>query len=77
MGQWNGAAGQGDCRAIVSDGTYIYAGLNTSPAQVVKIDPTTMETVLTWTGASGQNQCYALDFDGTYLYAGFNTDPGQ
>ena len=46
---WFGLPGQNVCDALVYDGTYIYAGLATSPAQVVKIDPTTMTVVATWT----------------------------
>jgi hypothetical protein len=55
------------CRCLTSDGTYIYAGLYTSPAQVVQIDPTTMTVVAIWTGGA---YCQALAWDGTYIYAG-------
>ena len=33
---WTGAVGQDYCLALTFDGTYIYAGLQTSPAQVVQ-----------------------------------------
>jgi hypothetical protein len=37
---------------ISSDGKYLYVTLDTTPAQVVKIDPTTMQSEATWTGKS-------------------------
>jgi len=33
---WTGATGQDKCLALTFDGTYIYAGLYISPAQVVR-----------------------------------------
>jgi len=72
---WTGVTGQNYCCALTSDGTYIYAGLNTTPAYVVKINPSTMATVSTWSGAGGQDSCRALTFDGTYIYAGLSTTP--
>jgi hypothetical protein len=35
--QWTGTSGQNYCDALIFDGTYFYAGLETSPAQVVKL----------------------------------------
>jgi len=72
---WTGVTGQNLCRALTFDGTYIYVGLSTTPAYVVKINPSTMATVSTWTGSSGQNNCFGLTFDGTYIYAGLSTTP--
>lgn len=65
------------CYAVTSDPTYIYAGLYTTPAQVIKIDPQDMATLATWQGDEGQDLCCALTFDGQYIYAGLRTIPGQ
>jgi len=72
---WTGGAGEDNCFALTFDGTYIYAGLEISPAIVIKIDPATMTTVSTWTGGAGEDNCLALTFDGTYIYAGLYTTP--
>jgi len=74
---WTGATGENYCRALTFDGTYIYAGLDTSPARVIKINPNTMTAVSLWYGGSGEGYCYALTFDGTYIYAGLNTSPAR
>jgi DNA-binding beta-propeller fold protein YncE len=64
--KWTGT----QCIALTYDGTYIYAGLFTSPATIVKIDPKTMTVVGSpWTGSIPAGFCYALTFDGTYIYA--------
>jgi hypothetical protein len=71
VGTWIGPPGF--CEALVFDGTYIYAGINASPAVVVKINPATMETVATLVGMLPFEEfCTSLASDGTYLYAGFN-----
>ena len=74
---WVGATGEDYCRALTFDGTYIYAGLYTSPARVIKIDPSTMTTISSWTPPGGENLCSALTFDGTYIYAGLWTLPAK
>ena len=74
---WTGETGENQARPLAFDGTYIYAGLNTSPAKVIKIDIETMATVDTWTGETGEDGCYGLAFDGTYIYAGLNTSPAK
>ena len=75
---WTGAAGQDYIYSQSYDGTYIYAGTNTAPSQVIKIDPLTMTTVgLPWTGAAGQDYIISQSYDGTYIYAGTGTAPGQ
>jgi len=33
---WTGATGENNCRALTFDGTYIYAGLDISPAKVIR-----------------------------------------
>ena len=74
---WTGATGEDNCFTLTFDGAYIYIGLNTSPAKVIKINPDTMATVSTWTGATGEDSCLALTFDGTYIYAGFYISPAK
>jgi len=59
--------------AIAYSGTYIFAAIDTSPAQVLKIDPLTMLVVATWTGAAGQNHPTCLQYTSGRLYVGLNT----
>ena len=74
---WTGETGEDMCLSLTFDGTYIYAGLNISPAKVIKIDPSTMTTVSSWTGESGEDYCFSLTFDVTYIYAGLYTSPAK
>ena len=69
-----GAAGEEYCYSLTFDGTYIWAGLNTSPFKILKINPVNNSyTVIT--GASGENGCLSLTFDGIYIWAGLYTSP--
>jgi hypothetical protein len=63
--------------AVVSDGTYLYAALATSPAQVVKIDPASMAEAGRWKGIANENTATSLAYLGGSLFAGLNTAPGQ
>jgi hypothetical protein len=36
VAKWYGGDGENDCRALTFDGIYIYAGLNISPAKVIR-----------------------------------------
>ena len=74
---WTGATGQNGWSVLTSDGSYIYASLDTEPAQVVKIDSVTMTTVDTWAGATGQDYCEYIATDNVYIYASLITEPGQ
>ncbi|GAI65769.1 unnamed protein product [marine sediment metagenome] len=38
LATWTGEAGEIGCRALTQDADYVYAGLNTMPAKVIKID---------------------------------------
>ena len=69
--------GENRCRSIFSDGSYLYAGLFTSPGKVVKIDLTDFTKVATLTFDTGENYCYTLFSDGSYLYAGLWIAPGK
>lgn len=55
--------------ALDFDGTYILAGLDTDPGDVVRINPATMAEVDRWTGAAGQTNVRSITHDGTYYYA--------
>jgi hypothetical protein len=62
------------------DGTYIYAGIDMTPAKIYKLNPATMATVGSpWVGDAGENSARApvIPYSGGYLYAGLNTSPGQ
>jgi DNA-binding beta-propeller fold protein YncE len=67
---WQGISGQGYIMGLYSDGLYIYSAHSTVPSQVVKIDPSTMATVLNWTGSPGnQANCKNVTGDGMFIYA--------
>lgn len=74
---WTGAAGQNSCYKMVFLDPYLYAALGTHPAQVVKIEPSTMSTIASWTAPAGQSVTFELESDGTYLYAGLQTSPAR
>ena len=71
------ASGENICTTLFSDGTYLYVGLGTSPAKIVKIDLSDFTIVSTLTLNSGENICNCLISDGTYLYAGLGTSPAK
>lgn len=54
---------------LAFDGTFLYAGLASSPAKILQIDPLTMLVVKTWTADAGVNSIAALATDGSFLYA--------
>jgi len=68
---WTGATGQDECQALAFDGLRYYAGLGTSPAQIIKINLTTMTTLLGYEAPTGMNNCLSLITDGLgSLYVG-------
>lgn len=68
-----GGAGEDYCEALTFDGTYIWAGLWTEPAKILKINPfDNSYTVITC--AAGENKCTSLTFDGTHVWAGLSPD---
>lgn len=87
VGTWTGAGGQNSCRAIAvnSVGDRVYAALNITPAQVVKIDisvPTAPVTELVWAGAAGQNSATSITIgtSGGYdnnIFVGLHLTPAQ
>ena len=66
-----------ECRSIFSDGTYLYVGLRTSPAKIVKIDLSDFTCVTTINLGAGTANVHALVSDGEYLYAGLSLTPGK
>jgi hypothetical protein len=67
---------------LVFLGNYVYVGLNTSPTQIVKIDPTNMTPPspppsYKWIAAPGFNGCRSMTTDGTYIYIVSTTNPGK
>jgi hypothetical protein len=73
------SSGSNICKSLLYDGKYIYMGLGTSPARLVKIDPVTMTEVkyVELSSANGENVCNALTYDGKYIYMGLGTSPGK
>ena len=71
------ATSEDNCHGLFSDGTYLYAGLYTTPGKIVKIDLSDFTTVSTLTLATGENNCHDLLSDGTYLYVSLDTAPGK
>lgn len=74
---WTGETGDDTCSALTQDADYVYAGLYTTPAKVIKIAKATMTTSATWTGATGENECIPLAQDADYVYVGLATDPAK
>ena len=72
---WTGGIGEDNCLALTQDTDYVYAGLETAPALVIKIAKATMTTSAAWTGGIGENLCFALTQDTDYVYAGLVTTP--
>jgi hypothetical protein len=65
--------------SVVRNGTYLYIGLATSPAQVVKVNISSMLEVSRWTGDinQGEQTVTSLTLCGGYLVAGLQTNPTQ
>jgi len=62
--------------ALAVSGSYLYAGLYTSPGKIVKIN-STFNQVGTVTFDTGENKITSLAVSGSYLYAGLDTTPGK
>ena len=69
--------GENNCTSLAFDGKNILAGLHTTPAKVVKIDPDTGTRIAGLTLSAGENRCRCLISDGFYFYAGLNTNPAK
>lgn len=68
---------ENDCTSLAFDGKNILAGLYTTPAKVVKIDPDTGARIAGLTLSAGENRCRCLISDGFYFYAGLDTNPAK
>ena len=69
--------GENDCTSLAFDGKNVLAGLYTTPAKVVKIDPDTGTRIAGLTLSAGENRCQCLISDGFYFYAGLDTSPAK
>lgn len=76
IGTYTAAAGKIYGYALTTDGTYIYQGCYDNPGTVTKIDPATMNAVLTWTGvpigASAKDQSFEAGDDNNGAHYGVN-----
>lgn len=75
---WQGAEGENGVNSLILVGDYLYAGLRTIPAKVIKIDLSNGSTLATWTATSTDIQyAQSLTFDGNYLYVGTGNYPAR
>jgi hypothetical protein len=73
---WIADTGHDDGKCLEYDGSSLYAGLDTSPAEIYEINRSDMSEAASYTAPSGQNDCAFLHYDGTTLFAGLNNLPG-
>jgi hypothetical protein len=66
---WQGGEGELLTTPTACDRNHIYVGLETSPAQVLKLRRDTLRHVGTWTAREGENTCRALILHNGFLYA--------
>jgi hypothetical protein len=73
---WLGGEGEVLTVPTACDRRFLYVGLETEPARVVKLGldagvplPTTLQVYGTWEGYQGENYCRALTRDEDFLYA--------
>jgi competence ComEA-like helix-hairpin-helix protein len=71
---WEGVFPDESVNALISDGKYLYAGLTSSLATIIKLDLETKQTISWQKGPSGVVR--DLIFDGQYLYAGLTGQGG-
>ena len=71
------SSGEDRARAINEDDQYIYIGLDTSPAKIIRIDKNDFSRAETKTLANGENKVTSLVSDDKYVYVGLNTAPGR
>lgn len=65
------------CRALYTDGVYAYAGLDTTPVKIVKIDLSDFSTISTLELETGEDESWDLCLDENYIYVGTQTSPGK
>ncbi len=66
---WVGGAGETLTTPTAGDRQYLYVGLDTEPASVLKLRRDTLRHVATWTAREGENNCQALVLHEGLLYA--------
>lgn len=71
------SSGEDRARAIDEDDEYVYIGLDTSPAKVIRIDQNDFSQAETKTLAIGEDKVTSLVNDDKYIYVGLNTAPGK
>lgn len=67
----------GTCICISTDGTYLYAGLWTSPGKIILINIATATPERVITLEAGENKVHKIVIDGLYQYIGLDIDPGK
>lgn len=70
-------AGEDNIIPLISDGTYLYGGTQTSPGKIVRIDLATFTKESTLTLDAGENLVHSLIIHKDYLYAGLGTSPSK
>lgn len=70
------AAGEITLRSIIFDGTFLWVGLGTSPAKILKLNPSD-NTYTVINAKAEQDDCKALAFDSRnlFIWAGLGTSP--
>ena len=70
-------SGEDEVTAIISDGSYLYAGMGTTPGKVIRINSGTFTKVSTVTFDTNDDWSNTLCLDGAYIYSGLGTSPGK
>lgn len=71
------SSGEDRARAIDEDDEYVYIGLDTSPAKIIRIDRGDFSRAETKTLAAGEDKIASLVNDDNYIYVGLKTTPGK
>lgn len=71
------SSGEDRARAIDEDDEYVYIGLDTSPAKIIRIDRGDFSRAETKTLAVGEDKIASLVNDDNYIYVGLKTTPGK
>ncbi|MCK5601499.1 hypothetical protein KAR91_06515 [Candidatus Pacearchaeota archaeon] len=66
-------SGENQSRAVVSDGAYLFVGLDTNPGKIIKVDLSDFTNQATLKLNVGESFIYSLVLDNEYLYAGLQS----
>jgi len=69
-------SGENSCKSMVSDGTFLFGGLNVNPTRIVKIKLEDLTKLKTVTLNAGESYCKII-LVGTDIYAGTYTSPAK